>query len=331
MSAFSLGTAVAKAGEKTQGAVHVADRPDGTPVRIPILLVNGAKPGSVLCVDAGTHGDEYEGMEAIQRVYKDLDPKQLTGTFVGVPVINVPAFEAGMRGNPFDRFSNPDLNRNFPGLKEGSLTERTAYIYFNEVVKKANYLLTFHSGGTYFNLPPKITYEETKDPEVNRRTFELAKAFGVDVLWRNLPHEGMIARAAVEAGIPTAVPEVGGSDRIPERREANVKVDYDGIVSVMRHLEMLPGDPIPLDQYVVMEGDSHIYASHGGLMRYEPEIRPKARIREGQLIGRIFDMFGNEVEAVGARWDGIVTTIRTMPLIYAGDWFIGIGRIVEEH
>jgi hypothetical protein len=331
MARFAIGTAVAGPGEKAQGGVRVAVRPDGTDIRMPILLVNGAKPGPTLVVDAGIHGDEYEGMEAIHRVYRDLDPAELVGVFIGVPVVNVPAFEAGARANPFDRYSNSDLNRNFPGLAHGALSERTAYTYFNEVVKKADCLITFHSGGNVFNLPPKITYEETSNPELNRKTFEITKAFGVDVLWKNLPHDGMLARAAVEAGIPTTCPEVGGSDRVPERREAHVTIDYKGILSVIRYLGMLPGEPIRLEHFVVMEGESHIYANYGGIMRYEPEVRPKAQIKEGQIIGRIVDMLGNEVEVVRAQWDGIVTTMRTMPLIYTGDWFIGIGRIVEEY
>ena len=52
---------------------------------IPLIIVNGIEDGPVLCVDAGVHGDEDDGQEAIRRVLADIDPATLRGTLVGIP------------------------------------------------------------------------------------------------------------------------------------------------------------------------------------------------------------------------------------------------------
>ena len=64
-------------------------------LQIPVLAARGADEGSVLVATAGIHGDEYEGMEAIFRVFDSLDSARMHGTFVAVPIATFPAFWMG--------------------------------------------------------------------------------------------------------------------------------------------------------------------------------------------------------------------------------------------
>ena len=73
----------------------------------PVLIVNGANPGKTLCLTAAVHGDELNGIEMIRRVMYNLEPDKLSGTVIGVPVVNLMGFRRNSRYLPDRR----DLNR----------------------------------------------------------------------------------------------------------------------------------------------------------------------------------------------------------------------------
>ena len=109
MSNFTIGGITAKSGTRKDDLLEVAPLPDGNVFGIPMIIINGVKPGPVLFINSGTHGDEPEGTLAITDLAKEIDPKKLTGTLVLMPVLNVPAFMgkvsvdvSGLRENPLD-------------------------------------------------------------------------------------------------------------------------------------------------------------------------------------------------------------------------------------
>jgi hypothetical protein len=66
----------------------------------PVLVVNGANAGPTLCLTGAVHGDELNGIEIIRRTMYDLDPEKLSGSVVGVPIVNLPGFQQGSRYLP---------------------------------------------------------------------------------------------------------------------------------------------------------------------------------------------------------------------------------------
>ena len=120
---------------------------------IPLIVVNGTEHGPVLCVDAGVHGDEYDGQEAIRRVLAETDPASLRGTLVGIPCMNTPAFEAAARTSGLDHLN---LNRIFPGDAEGSYSLRLAATFVEQVVPVIDALVDLHTGGTFGEIAPLI-------------------------------------------------------------------------------------------------------------------------------------------------------------------------------
>src|SRR5215213_10019634 len=81
---------------------------------LPALVVKGTTPGPILLVTAGLHGDEFEGMVAIPRFVRSLDPRTLAGTVVGLPICNPLAFESQSRQSP-PAVDGKNLAREFPG------------------------------------------------------------------------------------------------------------------------------------------------------------------------------------------------------------------------
>ena len=72
------------------------------------------------------------------KALEQIDPKKLRGSIVAVPVLNIPAFLAGVRGNPLETFSY-DMNQLYPRKVAGYPHEDYAGAYFAERDLVGNY------------------------------------------------------------------------------------------------------------------------------------------------------------------------------------------------
>ena len=218
-------------GEKAKFMLSVTNHPSSNEIGFPMMVVNGNNDGPVLLVDGGIHGDEYESGEAIRQIWNNLDPMKLNGSFVGVPVVNVPSFEAGRRSTPIDGIN---MNRVFPGKKDGFLTEQLAYQYFNEIVLKCDMGLDLHGGGVPLAISPCVIYREVKDKNIETKLKDLAFSTGIDIIWKGGgTWGGSLNIAAPLAGIPIVTAEVGGEGRclpefVDQQRQLieNVMINY---------------------------------------------------------------------------------------------------------
>lgn len=326
---FAIGQISAAAGTRAHGVLPLHQRLDNSVAGIPLIIVNGKEPGPTLLVDGCTHGDELEGMLAVQQVCQDLDPATLKGTLVGVPSVNYEAVEAMQRGTPRRLLSDAkslDINRVFPGDAHGTGTERVANAYATQVIPKADYFITFHGGGNAFVGPPKVLYDDLGD-DLGARNADLAKAFGWPVLWRNAggyQFNGTSQGVAQELGIPSIVPEGGGSDRMPDRFTKAVDHFVSGIYNVLRHLDMLDGDPTLPTRWHAFTDDTHLHVDRDGLLLFDEDITISTAVTEGQQMARIVDIFGRQIDEICAPWSGKIVLLRTYPVVQAGDWACSI-------
>ena len=133
-----IGTASAAPGEKSYGRLNVAKTMARFDVFIPVIIINGVEEGPTFIVSGAVHGDEILGSIAILKVAQNLDPAKLKGTFIGVPVTNVAAFEMLDRATFWD---GKILNRVTPN-KDGTITEQLRYAFHNEIVNRVTTGLT---------------------------------------------------------------------------------------------------------------------------------------------------------------------------------------------
>src|SRR5882762_6462103 len=141
-SKFTVGTASAAPGEKSSGTLEVPAGVDAA-TSIPVVVVNGAKPGKVLALVSGAHGTEYVSIIAIEKLIAALDPAQVTGTVILVPLINIQSFEQKVpHVNPVD---NKSMNRFYPGKPDGTQTDRVSYLITKEIVDRCDYLIDYHA------------------------------------------------------------------------------------------------------------------------------------------------------------------------------------------
>jgi predicted deacylase len=303
-------------GEKASGYVGALERVDGTAVGIPVVIVAGKHDGPVLLVDGGIHGDEQEGTLAIARFARELDPSELRGVFIGVPVMNVGAFEAMSRGNPRDTHSH-DMNRIYPGRASGFLTERVAHVHHSRIAAQADLEITIHSGGNICYLAETI-FTGAGD----EKSAELARAMGPD--WPILletPHPVNTPMAAMaNLGKPAITVELGGAARtMPDALGDNVEVLENALRNVCRHYEMLPGEP----RYAAghWRGKQQVVqASRSGMLDPLPHPPLKKPMRKDEVLLRITDLFGSPIEELRAPCDGTLFGLRTYPSVTAGDW-----------
>src|SRR6266498_436988 len=133
--ALRIGSAAARLGEKASGFIDVPAGVDsGT--RIPLTIVRGKEPGPTLALIAGTHGSEVAPIIALQRVRRDLDPARLRGTIYYSPI------------------DGKNLNRVYPGKRDGSVSERIADAITHEIIERADYLVDIHAGDGNESLRP---------------------------------------------------------------------------------------------------------------------------------------------------------------------------------
>ncbi|MEM7131026.1 MAG: succinylglutamate desuccinylase/aspartoacylase family protein [Chloroflexota bacterium] len=299
----------------------IAPRVDGGTWRLPLLNVTGATSGPVLVVTAAVHGDEYEGVEAIPQVFQQVEPDALRGTLVMLPVCNMPAYEAATRNSPIDGLN---LARVFPGGQHGTITQRIAYWITQKLLKPANFFIDLHSGGAVGMIPTLIGYIHDED-ELGQLSQAAARAFGVPVLWGHplpLP-PGRTISAATELGVPSLYSEAPGGGYA---RPDDVACFTQGVINVMRHLEMLDGEPEPrpTTHHLVGDGnlDSVISAPVAGFFRAEVELLDEVDI--GQRLGTVRDLFGAVLTEVKSEQAGVVIFLRRLHRVHVGDSLVHV-------
>ncbi|MBI1425073.1 MAG: succinylglutamate desuccinylase [Gammaproteobacteria bacterium] len=284
-------------------------------ITMPVYVVNGKKPGKRLFLSAAIHGDEINGVEMIRRILALPSLKQLQGTLIAVPVVNVHGFINTSRYLPDRR----DLNRSFPGSAQGSLTARLANLFMNEVVKNATHGIDLHTAAIHRNNLPQVR-GDLDNPQVA----ELADAFGIPVLLSSNGPDGALRRVATEAGVPTILYEAGEALRFDE---FSIRAGVKGIVGVLRRLGMLPARAQKRQRVVtpfIAHSSTWVRAPESGIIRSLAPLG--ARVRKGETLGIIADPFGEKERIVSAPTDGVIIGCSDLPLVNEGDALFHIAR-----
>ena len=302
-----------------KGWIHIGELPAGEQVRWPILVVRGHKPGKVLLANAGTHGDEYEGIAAIHQVFRQLDPRELSGSFLAIPILSPPAVTGGQRNGLWD---NRNLARTFPGDPDGLFTERIAHRFATRILPLADLYIDLHSGGTGVEIKTFSGCRVDEGPVVETQR-KAAIAFGLDVIWNTGGLPGRTLSAAWDAQIPAMYTESPGNRTcLPEE----VDKLATGLFNLLRFLGNFPGD-FPTKRPPFVYEDSGLAAGHmqeqhrsqhGGL--FLSTVRVWDRVEKGQRIGTVYDPLGNLLEEILATQSGRILTLRVCPRVLPGEF-----------
>jgi len=322
---FRVGPITAQPGEIASGMLEIPAAADPGS-QIPVTIIRGVHPGPVLALVAGNHGFEYPGILALQRLRSQLDPKQMRGTVIMVHVANMPSFLGRtIYYSPIDR---KNLNRVYPGKKEGTVSERIAYAITTEVIEKCDYLLDLHGGDGNESLRPYVYMPVTGDPKMDEAEREMALAFGIDhiVVERDRPRDPAASiycsTTAVTRGKPSLIVEsgyLGTTDS--ESTERHIR----GILSIMRLLKIIDGAPDRVQNPIFLDPIQVLTSPATGILY--PHVERGHYVAKGTLLATITDFFGNRVAEVHAPFDGVVLYIVATPPISKGEPVGSIGSV----
>jgi predicted deacylase len=286
----------------------------GNPINIPVMVAKGEKDGPILGLTAAVHGNELNGISVIQRLFRELDINDLSGTIVGIPVVNIPSFIRKKR-----RFNDGvDLNHIMPGKKNGNVSQVYAYRFMNKIVTQFDYLLDLHTASfgriNSFYIRADMEHEKVK---------EMALLQNADIIVHNPPSDGTLRGAADELGIPAITIEVGNPNTFQKRL---IRSGVEGIHNVLSHLNMIADDIEIAEKATVLCKNSYwIYTDVGGLLTVHVDLREI--VKKGKLIASIRDIFGNLLKEYHAPETGIVIGKSTSPVNQTGGRILHLGII----
>lgn len=320
---LKVGGITCSPGELKSGFINVPSGSDGPEIRIPVTIANGSRKGPTLALTAGIHGYEYPPVLALQRLRQKLDPATMSGAVIMVHVVNIPSFlKRTIYYNPFDW---KNQNRVFPGVADGTMTERIAFQVTSQVLKQCDYHLDLHCGDGNEDLMTYLYYTETGNPELDKKTKELAINFGFKTIIHVMAYPeqqkaSMCANASLFMGKPAITVECGKLGRTDEKDIAAI---LQGCSNILRYLGMIEGKPKLLFDPIWVRKTTYIRSNHEGL--FYPLSHGGAHVQKGELLGYLTDFFGNILQRAVAPHDGVVMYIIATPPMSKGEPMVKIG------
>jgi predicted deacylase len=322
---FTVGTASAARGHKVTGWIEVPPGSDAG-LSIPVAVIHGAKPGPVLALVAGSHGTEYASIIALEKLISMLDPAEVSGTVIIVPLINIPSFEQKtVHLNPVDK---KNMNRFYPGKIDGTQTERASYLITKQVVEQCDHLIDLHGGDLDESLRPYSYLTKTGNEKQDQISREMVLAFGLDhiVVSTDRPKDPQASRylenTATTRGKPSITVEAGHAGTV-ETDDVNALIN--GCLSVMRYLKMMSGTKATVEHPVWIEKIATVTSEQTGV--FYSLVKRGTFVQQGQKIGYVSDYLGNVTFEARASVAGVVLYICAVPSMTKGGTIANIGVI----
>lgn len=294
--------------------IRLVEDARGESITIPLLIARGENDGPTLGLTAAVHGDELNGLRVIHKLFSEIEPKELKGNIIAVPVVNIPGFLEETRS--FN--DGNDLNRLMPGRIDGNCAEVYAYRFVNRVVKHFDYLIDLHTAsvGRVNSLYVRANLEH---PE----TAWMARAQHPRTILHNPSGDGTLRGAAMDLGIPAITVEVGDPMRFQSKM---IRYGFLGVANVLSHLKMVDIDEdLPSFEPKICDRSKWLYTDTGGILRVLVNLNDE--VRKGQKLAEVTDLFGQVTREHFAPYDGIVIGHSRNPVNQTGSRIVHLGEI----
>lgn len=310
----SVGEVTAKPGEMKWGPSTWFEMRDTSHVSLPVMIANGAGDGPKVVLCGATHPTELSGTAVVHNLMRNaIDPQRMKGAVIAFPIANPLGMQLGKYISPHD---GSNLAVSYPGSKEGNITSRIADFIWHQATVGANLIIDLHE-----NVSPCLMFTlvgSLGNAETERRTLQLARAFGLTVIrtaTANLGTPGTKAgdlywaELGMANGIPGFTAELEGS--FESRFDGNQKVvgiGVRGVTNTLRELGMLEGEIEPQDGTPVLQGEYESYdsvrANRGGLVNRLVDVG--VELGKGTEIAEVINPYGEVVERIKMPIDGFL-------------------------
>ncbi|MTV26810.1 succinylglutamate desuccinylase/aspartoacylase family protein [Nitriliruptoraceae bacterium ZYF776] len=292
-------------GERRDLSPPASESYTGDRTTLPMAVLNGVADGPRVFVTAAVHGDELNGIATCRRLLDHIEPAQLSGALIVVPIVNVLGAQLNSRYLPDRR----DLNRSFPGSHGGSMAARIARLLVDEVIDGSDLGIDLHTAANHrFNVPQVRL--DTSDPT----GLGLAVAFGAPFVLDARLRPGSLRETASQRGVPVLTYEGGGPSRFDEEA---VDVAERGVLRVLHRLGMIGSAPDPASPApMVLHESRWLRAERGGILQLH--VSPGSRVEAGDPLWTTVSPLGAEQAVHAAEEDGHVIGATTLPLVQPG-------------
>jgi len=254
---------------------------------MPVAVVkNGAGP--TVFMMSGNHGDEYEGQVTLTKLIRRLDPDDIAGRVIFLPMANFPAAQAGLRVSPLD---DGNLNRSFPGDPDAGPTAQIAHYIDTVLLALADVWLDLHSGGASLDYVPFASIHVSGDADLDARALAALKAFGspISMIWSFFDDPRLATGSAHKHKLIYLASELGGTGSV---NPAGVKICDEGVIRALTHFGVLTNTEkfavpaAPQTRLTELAGrDYYVYAPDAGL--FEPYCVLGEEVKDGQIAGAL--------------------------------------------
>lgn len=313
---FKVQDTVIERGKVYRGYIKIGDASTHE-VKLPYIIINGAKQGSTVTILGGVHAVECAPVESIYRLAEKIKPEELSGTLILVPIVNTEGFHA--RQPYHNQLDHLNQNKVFPGDPEASITKRVAYHVFEHFVSKSDVLIDAHSADLGEDVTRGIFVYKTEKKELFDKMVELASLYN-PALIETTNISGNTGDAVNLYGIPCLMIESGAPYPI---REKDIEYHLEGAVNVLKYLKMLEGEPAiyypPVDP-----PSQRIWAEKGGVWRRK--VDAGQRVKKGDNLGTVCNLLGETIQTAVAPFDGVVSFLRVHYSVNSGDSLLWLAK-----
>lgn len=292
-------------GKRTVIDLKVAKLHTRTTVNVPVIIERSNKPGPVVLLLAGIHGDETNGVGIVREIIDIGLNKPKKGTIICIPVFNIFGYLVQTREFPDGR----DLNRVFPGTLSGSLASQFAYQFSEKIAPFVDCIIDFHTGGGERDNIAQIRCDKN-----DLKALELAKVFNPPMIVYSKNIAKSLRDTLTKLGKTVLLFEGGKS------KELNPTIINEGVMgtrNVLIHLGMIEGESIVRETPILVKKSKWLRASHSGMLKIR--VSNGSYVKKKEILGVVQDPFGEFKKNIYAPFNCHVFCINKTPIVNKGD------------
>jgi predicted deacylase len=280
------------------------------------VLLEGTRSGKTLAVTAGVHGNEYVGIQAVRELIQEIQPADLSGRLILVPLINESGFYQGTHLVPAD---GKNLNRCFPGSIQGSAAQRMAHTLEMCLYKEADFLLDLHGGGASESMTPLAFFPVGAGAEMEQITRAAASCLSMDFMVQSYADNGLYSYAN-QRQVPALLLERGDG---ANWNASQVQACKQNVYEIMDYLGICTAKKTACPPQEIEEA------------RYEEAVepgfwycgkRPGESIVKDEILGYLLDAQGKLLQQCIAAYDGVVLYLTHALGVKKGGPLIAYGK-----
>lgn len=299
---------------------------------MPITLMKGKKTGKTITIVAGVHGYEYPPIMSVQRLIKDINPEYLQGNILFIPIANVASFQRRVPYvNPIDQ---KNLNHTFPGKENGTITEQIAHYITKEIIPISDVFLDIHGGDAGEDLIPFVCYYDNPTNQPNTDiAHQLSEGCGMPyvvsypyTISKTEPAKFAFKQAVQDDKVGLSL-EAG---RLGINEEPLVDLLENATYRILAQLHIYhkPNlEKLIAEKHTFLNAQDYIKAPESGIF-YSPK-KAGDRVKKGEYIGHITDVFGNKTQDIFSTTEGIILYKKGNPPVNMGESMFCIGSLKE--